>query len=378
MKVNRFFCLLFLLLLVLPIPLMLLFPSKDFSPTENRMLATFPTWDTETFFEGNYTRGIGKFLADRFPFREKLLKVKSTAELLEGKKQNGAVFFGKDLYQIKRLEECDIETLRQNKQAVENIAFHLEANGKPVATVYAPRAIDVLGKKLPTGYPQDAAEKPWTILERSPLTEILSEKASHGEGVWFRTDHHWTTLGAYYAYEFLGQELGYTPLPKNAFRAEIVKEDFFGTSASASLFPIQKSDRIVRYRFEGDEEFTVTDRSTGTVLTGFYDNEKLNSTDAYAGFLGGNFAHLSIKKSGSENRPLLLMIKDSYANCLVPFLSRHFDIEMLDTRYIRGASYEMLDEITAKKEYAGALLLWNAETLSGDAGLSPFLQHNGT
>ena len=374
MRTNRFVCLLFSLLLVLPVPLILLCPTEDFSPTENRMLAVFPTWDAEAFFDGSYTKGIGKFLADRFPFREALLKIKSTSELLAGKRQNGNVFFGKDMYQIKRLEECDLEMLTQNKQAAERIAAHLRLTEKPVATLYAPRAIDVLGSKLPRGYPQSAAEKPWTILEYSPLTDILSEKAAHGEAVWYRTDHHWSSLGAYYAYEFLGNELGYTPLPKSAFRTEIAKENFLGTSASASLFPIQKSDAIVRYRFEGDEEFTVTDLSTGKTLRGFYDDEKLSTTDAYANFLGGNFAHLSIKKSGQEARPLLLVIKDSYANCLVPFLARHFDIEMLDTRYIRGASYELLDEITAKEEYAGTLLLWNAETLCGDAGLSLFLR----
>lgn len=373
MKINRFLCLLFSALLALPVCLMLLWPAEDFSPTENRMLATFPTLTAETFLDGSYTVGIGKFLADRFPFRETLLKVKASTELLAGKRQNGGVFFGKDMYQIKRLEECDIEMLKQNKQAATNMAAHLETGGKPVATLYAPRAIDVLGNKLPNGYPQSASETPWEILPRSPLTEILSEKATRGEMIWHRTDHHWSTLGAYYAYEFLGDALGYTPLPLSAFRAETVKEDFLGTSASASLFPIARPDRIVRYRFEGDENFTVTDLSTGQTRHGFYDDEKLSTADAYASFLGGNFAHLRIEKSGGESRPLLLVIKDSYANCLVPFLARHFDIEMLDTRYIRGASTEMLDTIIAREEYAGALLLWNAETLSGDAGLLPFL-----
>ena len=373
MKANRFLCFLFFGLLVLPVCLILLCPSEDFSPTENRMLATFPTWSAETFFDGSYAGGIDKFLADRFPFREPLLRAKSATELLAGRRQNGNVFFGKDMYQIKRLEECDLETLRQNKQAADSIAAHLEKSGKPVTVLYAPRAIDILTDKLPSGYPQSAVAKPWTVLPRSPLFSVLKEKAARGEAVWYRTDHHWTALGAYYAYEFLGNSLGYTPLPQNAFRVEIVKEDFLGTSASASLFPISKPDTIVRYRFEGDTNFTVTDLSTGKAREGFYDDEKLSTSDAYASFLGGNFAHLRITKDGSEGRPLLLIIKDSYANCLVPFLARHFDIEMLDTRYIRGASYQMLDEITAAPDYAGALLLWNAETLCSDAGLFPFL-----
>lgn len=374
MKKNRFICLIFSILLALPTLLMILFPADDFSPTENRMLATFPAWDSEAFFDRSYATGIGKFYADRFPFRIPLLKGKASCELLAGKRQNGNVFFGKDMYQIKRLENCEKEILTQNKKAADNLSAHIGKVGRPVITLYAPRAIDVLGSKLPIGYPKDAASAPWKTLTESPLTSVLIEKANRGEAVWYRTDHHWTTLGAYYAYAFLGESLGFTPLPQNAFQKELVKEDFVGTSASASLFPIVKADRIYRYRFEGDGDFVITDLSTGETHDGFYYDEALSSSDPYASFLGGNFAHLIIQKSGEKKRPLLLVIKDSYANCLVPFLARHFDLELLDTRYIRAASFDTIDQITSKKEYAGTLLLWNAETLCSDAGLFPFLK----
>ncbi len=373
MKKSMLLCFIFALFLVLPTIFMLLLPRENFSETENRMLATFPTLDAESLADGSYARGIGKFYADHLPFRTELMKLKSSCELLAGKRQNSNVFFGKNMYQIKRLEACDSELLLQNRQAAERIAEHVSEAGKPVVTLYAPRAIDVLGSKLPWGYPKEAAGAPWETLPVSPLIKVLSEKATRGETVWYRTDHHWTSLGAYYAYEFLGKSLGYTPLPQVAFRKEIAKADFFGTSASASLFPLKKADSIILYRFEGDEDFLITDLSTGETHEGFYYDEKLSTADAYASFLGGNFAHLSITKSGEKNRPLLLIIKDSYANCLVPFLARHFDLELLDTRYIRAASFEMLDGITAKGEYAGTLLLWNAETLCSDAGLFPFL-----
>lgn len=373
MKKNALLCFVFLLFLILPTVLLISRPTNDFSPTENRMLASFPVFSWDTLADGRYVDGLGRYYADRFPLRTELLRVKSTCELLLGKRQNGNVFFGKDMYQVKRLEQADTENLTKNKQAAETIAAHVRKTGKPVAILYAPRAIDVLGSRLPKGYPQEAALSPWDILPHSPLTATLADRAERGEAVWFRTDHHWTTLGAYYAYEYLGQPLNYTPLPQNAFQKETVKEDFFGTSASAALFPIRKADRIVRYRFEGDEAFVITDLSTGETHTGFYYDEKLDTVDAYASFLGGNFAHLRITKSGESPRPLLLVIKDSYANCLVPFLARHFDLELVDTRYLRGASFEKLDEITAKKDYAGTLMLWNAETLGSDAGLFPFL-----
>ena len=374
MKKNVFFCYLFAFLLILPGLLMLCLPVRTFSESENRMLASWPEIDVDALVDGSYFKNLGKYYADHFPFRTELIKCKSTAELAMGKKQNGNVFFGKDLYQIKRLEQCDKEMLATNKKAADAIAAHVSKNQKPCAVLYAPRAIDVLTCKLPAGYPALAAAAPWEILPRSPLIDHLAAKAERGENIWYRTDHHWTTLGAYYAYEYLGESLGYTPLPLHTFSKEKIKNDFIGTSASASLFPFKKADSIYRYRYEGDEDFIIKDLSTGQTHQGLYYDEKLNTADAYASFLGGNFAHLKIQKNQEDNRPLLLIIKDSYANCLAPFLAYHFDLELIDTRYLRSASFEMLDSVTQNPNYAGALLIWNAETLCSDAGLLPFLK----
>ena len=373
MKQNIPICCLFAFFAVVTSAVIWLSPSDGFSEAENRTLASLPSADAESLLDGSFAEGLEAYLADRFPFRSTLLKLKATAELTSGKKQNGNVMFGKDMYQIKRLESFDREVLQKNKNAALSLASRLSETGKPCVTLFAPRAIDVLAAKLPSGYPHEASQDVWDILPASPLTEVLSEKANRGEYVWFRTDHHWTSLGAYYAYRELGPMLGYTPLEKFAFRSETVKDDFFGTSATASLFPIRKADSIIRYRYTGDGDFLVTDLSTGQTQNGFYRDENLFGADAYASFLGGNFAHSRITKSGTENRPLLLVIKDSYANSLVPFLAIHFDIEMLDTRYIRGVSWDMIDAITGEQAYAGALLLWNAETLCADAGLFPFL-----
>ena len=374
MKQNILICLFFCFLITTPLVMLFLVPTDSFLAEENRMPASFPNADADSLLDGNFAAGFEAYMADRFPLRGTFLKLKATSELLAGKKQNGNVMFGKDMYQIKRLETFDREILQKNKNAADSLASHLSKTNKPCVTLFAPRAIDVLTSKLRGGYPADASQGVWDILPISPLTGTLAEKAERGEYVWFRTDHHWTALGAYYAYAELGPSLGYKPLAISAFHKETVKDDFFGTSAAASQFPIRKADSIFRYRYVGDMDFTVTDLPTGQTQNGFYRDEKLHGSDAYASFLGGNFAHLRIKKSGTEDRPLLLIIKDSYANSLVPFLAIHFDIEMLDTRYIRGASWEMIDAITENENYAGALLLWNAETLCADAGLLPFLK----
>ena len=368
-----FLCSFFVVLIYIVGILIFLLPEYPFSEIENRTLASFPMFDTETFFSGEYTRSIGKFYADRFPGRNLFLRLKSLAELSALKGQNGNVFFGKEQYLIKRLENDDLSWVSKNREAVEKIAEHLSKNQKPAVILYAPRAIDVLESKLPSLYPPERAGGVWKVLPRSQLCQILREKANRGESVFYKTDHHWTTNGAYYAYEFLGESLGYTPFPQNAFVHETITRDFCGTSASASLFPFVKSDSIVRFRYDGDDNFTVTDLSTGQSRQGFYDNEKLLTADKYASFLGGNFAHLRIEKTDAKERPLLLVIKDSFANCLVPFLARHFDLELIDSRYVRTFDREFLDNIVNSERYAGTLFLWNADTLTSDIGLSRFL-----
>lgn len=365
-------CILFAILLFSFSILIYVLPMEKFSESENRMLADLPSIRIEELWSGDTMKEVSRFYADRFPCRALLLRLKSISELVALKGENGDVFFGKDMYLVKRLEQIDTLTLEENRQAADTLASWLSASGKPTALVYAPRAIDVLGSKLPALYPKETAAKAYEILPRSPLTDVLAKKAERGEGVWYHTDHHWSTLGAYVAYSYFGETLGYTPYPIEAFHTETVCHEFFGTSASASLFPFTSPDSITLYRFPQDQALICTDLSTGQTREGLYDFEKLETADQYSVFLGGNFAHIRIEMP-NEKRPLLLIVKDSYANALVPFLARHYDIEMIDTRYLRTPCPELLEEIMARDEYAGALLLWNIETLSDKIGLEMLL-----
>ena len=258
--------------------------------------------------------------------------------------------------------------------AIAELQAALSNTEHPALFVCAPRAVDVLAESYAPRLAEPSERSVWDVVEAaSPnavtLQALLKEKAERGEPVWFRTDHHWTPLGAYYVYRSLGDALGYQPLPRDAFKEVTVSHSFLGTSYSACQFPLIRPDTITAFRFSDDTNFTRTDVLTGQSRQGLYDEEKLLQKDQYQYFLGGNTAHLRIEKPGTTGRKTLLVIKDSYAQALVPFLVRHFDIELIDLRYFRTDATETLLTITKSPDYGGALILINADTLTGDAGL---------
>lgn len=352
-------------------------PAEEFSEEENRYLSVPPVFSVESVFSGRYTGDVASFVCDHVPFRLALLRGKCESERLLGRGENNRVLFGKDGYLIKRLELEDTDTLKESLAGAQKLAAFFEKNGIPATFICAPRAIDTLGAYLPSGYPSgtDATKAYLTSHAEGAVfpAALLAEKAARGEQIFFRTDHHWTPLGAYYIYEMLGEKMGYSPLPLSAFDAEVATGDFLGTSASAALLPNVTPDRIVRYRYEGDDALTVTDMSTGEVKMGLYRDEFLQKKDKYASFLGGNFAHLRI--TGEGDRPRLLLIKDSYANCLVPFLARHYDIDLIDLRYLRDDAPDYIREISDTQGFDRALLLFNLQSLSEGVGLAPFAKN---
>lgn len=363
---------------VIAVPLLLFtLPSSDYSEDENRMLATVPPFSADTLFAGEYTEGLSTYLRDRLPLRSTLLKTKAAVEYASLRQENKHVIAARNAYLVKRFEYTDeqLAVFRTNVAAIDGIMTALSQYEKPVSFVCAPRAVDVLASLCPEAVEEPTERSVWQALDDSEInattvTELLCAHANAGEKVWYRTDHHWTALGAYYVYATLGDALGYTPLPRAAFTEVTVCEDFLGTTYSACLAPFCRADRITAMRYAGDENFVCTDLSTGAVAQGFYREEALAGKDKYEYFLGRNVAHLRIVKDETAPRPTLLVIKDSYAQSLVPFLARHFDIELIDLRYFRTDATETVRHIVTSPHYAGTLILCNADTLTGDAGFS--------
>lgn len=302
-------------------------PDKAFSGKENRSLAQFQKPTVYNITSGAFTQNFGKYFADQFPMRDAFITVKAYSELILGKRENnGVIKCGDTLIARPKSEEMQ---LKENLQIVSDFS-----KSQNIQTVVAalPRSVDVFSEILPASYPTESDKALWdeyfTLSKDYNLIapDLYSPLCESNE--YYRTDHHYNSHGAYLTYSLLGEALGYSPKEKSYFNIQAVTDEFCGTSMRSSGFYFTKKDKIELYRYDSDDSYTITADGESISL---YDFSKLDATDKYAVFLGGNHARVDIKSG--ENRDKLLVIRDSFADSLAPFLSLHFDLVMVDLRY---------------------------------------------
>ena len=314
-----------------------LLPDKPLSEMENRMLTERPQFTVNRLLSGEYTEQIGTYFADQFPARDAFVGLKAYAELALLKGENNGVLL-KDGHLIPLPGEVNDTQLERN---VKSMSVFAEAVSVPVYVAATPRSVDVFSEKLPAAYPRESANdlyaKYHTLSEAYglPTVDLFTPLCESGD--YYRTDHHYTTDGAYLCYLNLADRLGYTPYDWDYFTLETASDSFCGTSMRSSGFYLTRKDTITLYRYPSDGDYRVIIKEDGRTINGFYDFDALSATDQYAVFLGGNHGRADvILPDAEEERPKLLMIRDSFADCLVPFLALHYDITLLDLRYYRG------------------------------------------
>ncbi len=342
--------------------------ESSFSEDENRMLATLKLPTLKDITDGSFSDNLSEVFRDRLPFRRVFLRAKTYSELLSGKGESNGVIFAEDGYLLQKGEYEDYRIAEKNLEYFSELENICKERGKPFICALAPRGIDVMAGKLPKNYDGYSGEI-WEIARGSSaeyfdLTPALRQAAESGEQVWYRTDHHWTSLGAYTAYTALSRQLGYTPYSEAHFVRETVSEDFLGSVYSSGGCVAFFSDSIELYRYEGDEAYTVEIAENSVTRKGFYFYDRLSAKDKYLIFLGGNYAELTVKRTGGEKREKLLLVKDSYANSLVPFLSLHYDVELIDLRYYQGGREGLAEKISTADKI---LLLHGIDTMATTA-----------
>lgn len=341
-------------------------PDKEMSENENRVLASAPEISFDSLISGKLTEDIKNYFSDQFPLRGFFINVKGISELMLGKHENNGIFYDfKQGYMIDRLN-ADFDTINGNLSSLAQLNSALQS--KKVTVAIAPRKLDALSHLLPSSIADASAVSPSDIdeicrensLESVDLYSPLTNAAESGDYVYYRTDHHITTEGAYLIYLALAEKWGFEPYPREYFNKETVADDFYGTTWSASATSGISPDEIILWRSADDEAYTVHIIDNGTELSGFYDLSYLSKKDKYSVFLSGTNAGVMITKNTDEARPKLLILNDSFANSVVPFLALHFDIEMSDPRFLRSGLYEKLEN----GDYDELLLLMNLDTLS--------------
>ena len=368
-KLDRAFVILFAALILVVSVLFWAIPDRTFSETENKDLTQIPPFTVKRLMDGRYTADIADYMADQFPGRDFFIRVKAAAEMALGKMGNNGVILGEGGTLIPRSESVNTDNLTKNLSAIAAFTKWCENKGIPTTTAVAGRSADVLHHTLPNFYGSAYSDALWgTLAEEAhalnrpilPLRDPLHERAKAGEYVYYRTDHHWTTLGAYYGAKEILAEMGEEIAPIESYTKEVVSDAFFGTTWSTAGMSWIAPDTMEYFRFAGDTDFTTTILDNGTSFAGFYDRSYLAKKDKYSSFIGGNNALVTVTKNGDADRPTLLLIKDSFAHSTVPFLAQHYDLVIVDIRYYKKSTAALIDEYGVDR----VLVLYNIDSLT--------------
>ncbi len=338
-----------------------------FSDTENRMLQQKPVFSWADLADGRFMGNFEKYQTDQFILRREWIGLQTAADRLLGKNKSGDVYLGEG----QLLEEPSklSENVWGNLDAIG--AFCRNQTGVKCYLMLVPDAASVQREKLPEYAPvADQAEQLEEIrsyLEKKenpvteiPLYEMLREHRE--EYLYYRTDHHWTTLGARYAYQSAAGQMG-LPGAENGEEKKLypVSDSFQGTLAARSGYRVP-DDTIEVYWPDQEEDLVVTYVQEQKKSASLYAAEKLKTRDKYGMFLNGNHPLTEIRTMASTGRKLLL-IKDSYANCFVPFLTGDFEeIVLVDPRYY----YDSAEKLMKQYGFTDVLFLYNLNTFLED------------
>ena len=363
--------LLFFLLPVIVLVSSIILPDTGFSEKENRILASRPALKLDQIISGGYEKQFETYENDQFPLRDMWITLKATTDRLMGKVEENGVYLGKNGYLMEAFNAPSQTQYDATVNAMTSFA-QKHSDLKQYALI-APNSVHILKSNLPAFAPADD-QNPWIDKLKDSLTsagvtfiDIRDTFTDHkAEDLYYHTDHHWTTLGAYYAYLQAAAVMG-IDTSSDSYDKAPVSQTFKGTLSAKSGFRSGETDELDVFLPNGDNTLSsvVNYVDEQKKSASFYDTSKLNTRDKYALFFGGNHAQIKIS-TPTESNNTLLVLKDSYANSFVPFLAQHYrKIIMIDPRYYYGD----LEQLLQVENVQEVLYLYNANTFFADTSL---------
>lgn len=343
----------------------LLTPEKGFSERENRVLQTAPDFSFSSLFSGKFTAAYEDFVTDQFAFRDSWITLKARSELMSGKHENNGVYLCENGTLIERFEKPDYDNIDFSLDAINTLA---ESSSAQVYFALIPSASEIWRSMLPDGAPdyrqKDVIDYAYACTAAKTVDMHSALEQHSGEDIFYRTDHHWTTLGAYYGSEALLSAMGMETIALSEYTPRTVTDSFYGTTYSSSGFNWIPPDSITTYVDQGIVK--ITNYPQGEPLEGMlYDESFLNVKDKYSYFYGGNTPLIEID-TGNTGSPSLLIIRDSYMDSLSPFLFPHFsNISILDLRYYKTGVSAYIQE----KGFDNILICYSVPNFVADGNI---------
>ena len=331
---NNIITVLFCLAIFIVPALFLLLPKEAFSEREKRYLAEMPALSVQSLTDGDYTKKLGVFVADHFPGRELFVGINAYYDLYAGR-QGSKDTFTRDGRLFSMPVENEPETLQTNLEYINDFARDLAqaGTGIPVSLMLVPSSGAVLldTPEYPDG---EIISAVYAQAETEHVDLLAAFRAEANPGrLYYRTDHHWTSEGAFQAACAYLRSRG-LPCPAREAYTRQSYEPFYGSAYAASGLWLTEPDSLELW-YSGNR-LQVTNE-TGQVNDGVFYLDRLDQQDKYQVYLDGNHSLVRIEKlSPSAEERSLLVIRDSFSNSLGCFLADAYDkVVLVDLRYYR-------------------------------------------
>ncbi len=347
-------------------------PDKTYSANENRGLAQRPHFSLASFKDGSLFSDYASYYSDQFMLRDLWMSLSFTANYLRGVREFSNVFVGKNHYLLGSPETPDEKALQQTVQAMNSFAdiypdIHTSA-------MVVPDSASILGDKLPgsavirnqlSDIDQISAGLGASI---SWINVVDALKSHASEEIYYHTDHHWTSAGAYEAFRKAADVMG-IDLGNVGYKFYTVSNSFQGTLSSKSGDHRYSDSIHVAEPTGTDVSYIVNYPDLQKRSPSVFVSEQLEEKDQYTVFFGGNHPVVEIQTTANNDRNLLIF-KDSYANSFVQFLTPFFSrIVLIDPRYY----YDDVSAAINTYSITDILFLYSADTLVKDTALADTL-----
>ena len=355
--ITSFFC----LLLAVSAFAGLFVPDRYYSEREKRTLMQKPQFTIADFVSGKFSDELEQYLTDQVPLRDDWVTLKTYLELAVGKRESGGVYICKDKYLMDKFTSYSKRQLAANAAALAELQKKLAAEGISMDTILVPVAAQVLTDKLPAYAPVADYAAILEVLTDAGVdtVDVFSALSAHSDAsIYYRTDHHWTSLGAYYAY------CAWRGIEPNVdeWTQEILCDNFHGTTWNKVPLPTVPAEEITAWYQHPTRHVSYNNGQYET--ESIYERKYLSGSDQYAVFLNSNHAQTVIEGSGKSGK--FLLIKDSYGNAFSQFpVEDYAEVHVLDLRFFKGD----VTEYAKENDITDALVLYGVQKFVKDTNL---------
>lgn len=353
-------------------------PDRELSEKENRSLTQLPNLTASSVFSGDYMTQFEQYMSDQIWGRDMFVSLKTFLNRTMGKNDQNGIYIGKDGWLFEKPTKYDEKRLAKTTDAISNFSKNCKIDNRMLVLV--PNSTEIVYSKLPYQLSFDSQkkqiEKIYSTMSKDMScidVEQMMEKEENVEKLFYKNDHHWTSYAAKETFDLIAKTW---KLDTNEIKYQTytLSDSFFGTLSSSIGIKEQPDviQAIIPEKSAGT--YIIQNSSQKTKSASMFDLSKLESSNQYEVFLGGNFSKLTITTtSKTENK--LLIFKDSYANCMLPMMTPFFSkITVIDARFFS----DDINNVVSDGDFTHLMFLYNVNTFLEDTSLKNILIPDST